>query len=224
MTSYPPSPPDPTRPPPPYGQQPQYGQPQYGQQPPQYGPPPGQYGGQPQYGHQPYPPQQYGPQPGYPQHQPQGYGAQPGYGPPRPGAVPQELLASWGQRVLSALIDAVGPAVVFYVLLFVGAASGDVTIAGLVSLVAGLGLFGFVIWNSGYRQGTTGQSLGKQVVGTRLVGIANGQPVGFGLAIGRQFAHILDGLPLYIGYLWPLWDDQKQTFADKICSTVVIKA
>jgi uncharacterized RDD family membrane protein YckC len=25
-----------------------------------------------------------------------------------------------------------------------------------------------------------------------------------------------------LGYLWPLWDDKRQTFADKICSTVVL--
>jgi hypothetical protein len=26
----------------------------------------------------------------------------------------------------------------------------------------------------------------------------------------------------YLGYLWPLWDAKRQTFADKICSTVVL--
>jgi hypothetical protein len=27
---------------------------------------------------------------------------------------------------------------------------------------------------------------------------------------------------LYLGYLWPLWDAKRQTFADEICSTVVL--
>ena len=54
--------------------------------------------------------------------------------------------------------------------------------------------------------------------------VRDGQPVGFGLAIGRQFLHILDSLPFYIGYLWPLWDERRQTFADKVADTVVVQA
>ena len=53
---------------------------------------------------------------------------------------------------------------------------------------------------------------------------ASGEPVGFGRAIGRQIAHLLDGMPLGIGYLWPLWDERRQTFADKVCSTLVVQA
>jgi uncharacterized RDD family membrane protein YckC len=53
--------------------------------------------------------------------------------------------------------------------------------------------------------------------------MATGQPVGVGLAIGRYFVHILDALPCYLGFLWPLWDSKRQTFADKILSTVVVK-
>ncbi|MDQ1539752.1 MAG: hypothetical protein QOH29_478, partial [Actinomycetota bacterium] len=26
----------------------------------------------------------------------------------------------------------------------------------------------------------------------------------------------------YLGYLWPLWDSKRQTFADKILKTVVV--
>ena len=33
---------------------------------------------------------------------------------------------------------------------------------------------------------------------------------------------MLDGLA-YVGYLWPLWDDERQTFADKILRTGVVR-
>jgi uncharacterized RDD family membrane protein YckC len=33
---------------------------------------------------------------------------------------------------------------------------------------------------------------------------------------------VLDGF-CYVGYLWPLWDDKRQTFADKILGTVVVE-
>ena len=46
-----------------------------------------------------------------------------------------------------------------------------------------------------------------------------GRPIGGGLAFGRELAHVLDGF-FYIGYLWPLWDAKRQTFADKVCGTV----
>ena len=39
----------------------------------------------------------------------------------------------------------------------------------------------------------------------------------------RDLVHILDGMA-YVGYLWPLWDEKKQTFADKIMRTIVVNA
>jgi hypothetical protein len=52
--------------------------------------------------------------------------------------------------------------------------------------------------------------------------MADGQPMGGGMAFVRDLAHIIDALPCYIGYLFPLWDARRQTFADKIMSTVVL--
>jgi uncharacterized RDD family membrane protein YckC len=75
-----------------------------------------------------------------------------------------------------------------------------------------------------YQAGATGQSMGKKLAGIRLVREADGQVIGGGLGIGRAFVHIVDALPCYLGFLWPLWDAKKQTFADKILSTIVIKA
>ncbi|WP_238176989.1 RDD family protein [Kribbella sp. VKM Ac-2566] len=44
-----------------------------------------------------------------------------------------------------------------------------------------------------------------------------------GKALLRQLTHSIDGFACYIGYLWPLWDRRRQTFADKINNTYVIK-
>ena len=48
--------------------------------------------------------------------------------------------------------------------------------------------------------------------------------IGAGLAFARIFVHAVDQLPCYVGYLWPLWDPKKQTFTDKILTTVVVSA
>ena len=42
------------------------------------------------------------------------------------------------------------------------------------------------------------------------------------MGVLRHFAHILDMLPCMIGFLWPLWDAKRQTFADKVIGTFVI--
>jgi uncharacterized RDD family membrane protein YckC len=73
-----------------------------------------------------------------------------------------------------------------------------------------------------YREGKTGQTPGKRIVGIRLLREADGSSLGFGLALGRRLLHVLDALPCYLGFLWPLWDRLHQTWADKLVHTVVI--
>ena len=97
--------------------------------------------------------------------------------------------------------------------------------SGLGLALMGLGLLlmlGFVIWNTFIKQGKTGYTIGKGVMGIKLVKAETGQPIGAGMAFVRQLAHIVDSLPCYIGFLWPLWDAKRQTFADKIIGTYVI--
>ena len=206
----------------------------YGQPPPP--PPPGGYG---QGG---YPQQGYG-QGGYGQ---PGYGAAPygqaGYGAPYGQGghgVHGGRLAEWPSRAGSFLIDNIIPTLLVvpgYVMMI--AAAGTATIdpetgeltggggtaatGGLLLLVGGLASLAFWLWNM-VRQGRTGQSIGKKALGTYLVNEHTGQYIGGGMSVVRSLAHVIDGLPCYIGYLWPLWDAKKQTFADKIVGTVVVK-
>ena len=194
----------------PYGQpqqnpQPGYGQPQ-GQ--PGYGQP---QGGQPGYGYpqgapQGVPPQQgYGypqQQPAYPGYQQAGYGATPPY-------------ANWGQRFLGTLVDGL-VFLVPYILIIVGRDTS------VLASIGGLAFLGLAIWQL-IREGRTGQTVGKQALGIRLVRESDGQPLGVGMAFVRRLAHFVDAIACYIGFLWPAWDAKRQTFADKICGTIVIR-
>jgi uncharacterized RDD family membrane protein YckC len=128
------------------------------------------------------------------------------------------------RRVCSHLIDAVLAPVVVLVLTAGLVRIRHPLLASGVFLLGWLAFGLFAVWNSGYRQGRTGQSLGRRVLGTRLVGTATGLPIGFGRAVARMLAHLLDLLPFGIGYLWPVWDERHQTFADKVCGTVVVVA
>jgi uncharacterized RDD family membrane protein YckC len=52
-----------------------------------------------------------------------------------------------------------------------------------------------------------------------------GEPLGVGRAIGRQlFAGFISGQVCYLGYLWMLWDEQKQTWHDKVVDSIVVRA
>ncbi|MEJ2859433.1 MULTISPECIES: RDD family protein [unclassified Saccharothrix] len=210
--------------PPAYGQQPQsnpYGQPQqpqnpYGQQQPQsnpYGQPQANPYGQPQQAN-PY---------GQPQQQ-QAWGAQPGYGQPAAYGAPPTGYAEWGSRAVGALIDYGAPGVVVGILVGIGSATGDPTLAFLLAGVGYLALLGFMIYNSWYLAGTTGQSLGKKVAKIKLLKEETMQPIGFGNAFVRHLCHFVDSLPCYAGWFAPLWEVKKQTWADKILGTIVVNA
>ncbi|MGW0559727.1 RDD family protein [Streptomyces sp. NPDC003016] len=205
----------------PYAQQPPqdrpagYGYPQQGQ--------PAGYG-YPQQAPQGIPPQGVPPQYGYPQQPP--YGAYPPPGmPAMPGMPGAGLppLAHWGQRVGAYLLDMLIIAGPMYVLGFIDlAGSEDPTTPGVLGLVAMLYTFAMAFFQL-YKEGKTGQSIGKKVLGISLRRERDGLPLGFGMAFVRKLAHFLDSIACYLGWLWPLWDDKKQTFADKVCSTVVIQ-
>jgi uncharacterized RDD family membrane protein YckC len=177
-----------------------YGDP--GQNPP----PPPAYGA-PQYGQ---PPPAYGaPQAGAPAP----YGQAP-YGAPPAGNF-GGTLAEWPTRVGAYLIDAIGPIIVVVI--------AFATRSAAVIVLAYLAVFVFGIWNYVFKQGTTGQTIGKGVLGIYLVRESDGQFIGPGLSFVRGLAHFVDSIACYVGWLWPLWDAKKQTFADKIMGTVVVK-
>ncbi len=52
--------------------------------------------------------------------------------------------------------------------------------------------------------------------------MATSQPIGMGKAFVRDIAHIVDSVICYVGWLFPLWDEKRQTLADKMQSTVVV--
>jgi uncharacterized RDD family membrane protein YckC len=68
-----------------------------------------------------------------------------------------------------------------------------------------------------------GATVGKRALGLRVQDATTGQPIGTARAVGRYFARILSAIPCFLGYLWMLWDDQRQTWHDKLTSSVVVR-
>jgi uncharacterized RDD family membrane protein YckC len=172
------------------------------------------------------------------------------YAPPPPGGAygaGPEQYTPWLTRVLAFLIDQVP----IYILIVLGAvfmslfqkvetvcitddsefqlgdfcATGNNGPSGLgwtLAVICYVAAVAFAIWNYGYKQGTTGSSIGKGIMKFKVVGEATGQPIGFGVSIVRQIAHAIDSAICYIGYLFPLWDAKRQTIADKLLKTVCL--
>ena len=151
-----------------------------------------------------------------------GYPPMPGPSGPPPGV----LLAHWGLRAVAWLIDSF-PA---WLVVVIGLAlDGPRTEAdGTTTGMGGVYFFCLLLataWGlyMSYLTGSQGQSIGKKVMNIKVVREIDGQIIGGGLGIARYFIHIVDALPCLLGYLWPLWDQKRQTFTDKIMGTLAIK-
>jgi uncharacterized RDD family membrane protein YckC len=152
------------------------------------------------------------------------YGQPPPQGPPaytggagdqygqQPSQYAGAQLASWGRRAGGFLLDIV----IFGVpLAIIELIIHSRPVSDVLSILLGLAL--------GYLVGLQGQTPGMRIVGIKLVRDADGNLLGGGMGVVRALCHYLDTLACLVGWFWPLWDNKRQTFADKLVSTVVLK-
>jgi uncharacterized RDD family membrane protein YckC len=207
-------------------------------------PPPPPFGGDQGVGGYPgggYPPP---PPPGYPPPPPPGYppggypgggypgGSYPGgggYYPPGgsqfPGGgrvramSPFGPLTGWWQRVGSTILDNLIVGVPLSIILVsIGVRGYALTV--LIS-------FGYAVYRTVLVGGPRGRTVGNRAVGTRVVDVNTGQPIGPSRAAVRSLVQFILEV-IYIGalfdYLWPLWDSRKQTLHDKAAGCIVVMA
>jgi uncharacterized RDD family membrane protein YckC len=70
--------------------------------------------------------------------------------------------------------------------------------------------------------GSTGRTPGNAALGIRVVDAATGEPIGYGRAAVRWVVSIASVLVLLIGFLWMLWDPNRQTWHDKAARSLPI--
>jgi uncharacterized RDD family membrane protein YckC len=73
-----------------------------------------------------------------------------------------------------------------------------------------------------FEGGAAGQTPGKRSMGIRVVSLDSGGPIGYGRAFVRFVGRYVSAAVIYIGYLWMLWDSEKQCWHDKLASDVVV--
>jgi uncharacterized RDD family membrane protein YckC len=132
--------------------------------------------------------------------------------PVAPGG-PSGPRASFGRRAVALIIDWILLGIVYAIVY-------AVTNQGLASVVE---LAGGLVYFAYFEGGPTGQTLGKRAMGIRVYDFSSaGGPIGFGRGVIRYLGRLLSGLACGLGYLWMLWDREKQCWQDKIATTVVV--
>jgi uncharacterized RDD family membrane protein YckC len=92
-----------------------------------------------------------------------------------------------------------------------------ITSPGFVALVTVLFILGYHAFFLVF----AGQTPGKALLGLRVVPV-NGGKLKPWRAVLRYLGYYLSALPLFIGFLWVLLDDQRQAWHDKLAGTVVL--
>ena len=102
------------------------------------------------------------------------------------------------------------------------AAQQTVVLGGLVRwliTIAGgfltFGVYSIVAWL------LVGKTVGKALMGLRVLG-QDGRRLTFAQALIRALGYYVSGLALFIGFLWVLADDRRQTWHDKLARTIVV--
>ncbi len=119
--------------------------------------------------------------------------------------------ASFGQRFLAGIIDAVIIGVISTILRLVLGTAGQA-----LGLVVGLAYTTYL------EGGASGQSIGKKVLGLRVVDTQTGGPIGYGRGFVRWIVGIVSAIPIFLGYFWMLWDGEKQMWHDKASTSYVV--
>ena len=129
-------------------------------------------------------------------------------------------LASWGRRLGAISLDYLPGLAVFATLTLVGITA---PLRGwlwwTIWVAAGLVVFA-VLANRVVLPTVLGFSLGRAVAGIRVLQ-ADGDRPGVVRLFVRELAHLLDTAAVFVGWLWPLWDRRRRTFADLLARTEV---
>ena len=119
--------------------------------------------------------------------------------------------ADTGARFVAYLIDTVIVGVVVIVLYGILGGTGQ-----------GLGILVGLAYFTYFDGSPSGQTVGKRLMSIRVIDFQTGGPIGFGKGFIRYIGRLISGFVCLLGYLWAIWDEQRQGWHDKIAGTVVV--
>src|SRR5436305_13039898 len=104
----------------------------------------------------------------------------------------------------------------------VGIASGILRAILGTGAGAGLGLVVSAVYFTAFIGAERGQTLGQMALGIRVVGLDTGGSIGYLRALIRWVVSLISAAVILLGYLWMLWDKEKQCWHDKAANDVVV--
>jgi uncharacterized RDD family membrane protein YckC len=132
-------------------------------------------------------------------------------GPPPSGSASGPRAGFW-RRFAGLIIDGIIVGVADGILRAVLGYGAGVSLGLVVSIV----YFTVLIGNS------RGQTVGQMALGIRVIDFNTGGPIGYGRAFVRWLVAIVSTIVFFLGYLWMLWDKEKQCWHDKAANDVVV--
>jgi uncharacterized RDD family membrane protein YckC len=117
-------------------------------------------------------------------------------------------------RFVAALVDGLLLVVVDALLIAVVGRGPGVLVAVLLDL----------LYLAYFEGSPSGQTPGKRLLAIRVLDAQTEGRVQYPLAVLRAGARLLSFAALLAGYLWVLWDDERQAWHDKLAQTIVVPA
>ena len=121
-------------------------------------------------------------------------------------------LADIGTRFIALFIDGIILGIITGILFAGGRGAG-----GFASFIVGVIYYWYFLTQQ------NGQSIGKKVMGIRVVKV-NGKPLEAADVIVRYVGYYIDSVVIMLGWIWALFDKDRQAWHDKLAGTVVVKA
>lgn len=72
--------------------------------------------------------------------------------------------------------------------------------------------------------GSRGQTIGMQALKIRVIGVGTSDAIGYKRAFIRWIGVVISAAALFVGFLWMIWDREKQCWHDKFASDLVVLA
>jgi Mce-associated membrane protein len=129
-------------------------------------------------------------------------------------------LARWHIRAAALAVDVLPGVAVVATMALVWLATPAGSVWGWASISVLVAATLATMANRAVLPATLGWSLGRALLGVEVVQ-QDGAAVGVGRLLLRELAHLLDTLSVFVGWLWPLWDSRRRTFADLLLRTEV---
>lgn len=121
--------------------------------------------------------------------------------------------ASFGTRLVAAVVDGLIETLAVGVIVTVLPRGLGLPVAIGVVLVARVAAEG----------GPSGQSPGKRLAGIRVRDASTGEVAGYGKASVRWVCRIISAAPFLLGFVWMLFDEDRETWHDKLSATAVLR-